>query len=92
MFVSATEHEVLGLIPSSGSLISPLDRNWSLIQRPSLTNQSYATSWLQWLLGCGYNTDWLEDRFRLREGLDTLTKLVDRGALAPILDKVRTTL
>ncbi|KAJ8709971.1 hypothetical protein PYW07_009337 [Mythimna separata] len=42
----------------------------------------------RWLLGCGSNTDWLEDRFRLREGLDTLAKLVDRGAMAPILDKV----
>ncbi|CAH0596856.1 unnamed protein product [Chrysodeixis includens] len=43
---------------------------------------------IRWLAGCGTHTDWLEDSYRLREGLDTLTKLVDRGALAPILDKV----
>ncbi|CAH1640543.1 unnamed protein product [Spodoptera littoralis] len=43
---------------------------------------------LRWLVGCGSNTDWLEDRFRLREGLETLAKLVERGTMAPILDKV----
>jgi hypothetical protein len=42
----------------------------------------------QWMVGMGGHTDWLEDPTRLREGLETLTQLVDSGAVAPVLDKV----
>lgn len=48
----------------------------------------YTYRMCRWVVGCGTHTDWLEDSYRLREGLDTLTKLVDTGDVAPILDKV----
>ncbi|XP_075985115.1 NAD(P)H oxidoreductase RTN4IP1, mitochondrial-like [Anticarsia gemmatalis] len=48
----------------------------------------YSYRIFRWLLGCGTHTDWLEDEYRLREGLEILAKLVDAGTLAPVLDKV----
>ncbi|KAI5641219.1 alcohol dehydrogenase groES-like domain-containing protein [Phthorimaea operculella] len=51
-----------------------------------VTFYTYRT--FRWLFGLGTNTDWLEEKYRLRAGLETLTKLVDNGHLTPVLDKV----
>lgn len=48
----------------------------------------YTFRLLRWLVGRGSHTDWLEDKCRLRPGLDALTHLVDGGQLTPVLDKV----
>lgn len=40
------------------------------------------------MVGLGTHTDWLEDKYKLSEGLDTLAQLVDSGVVAPVLDKV----
>ncbi|XP_060805709.1 uncharacterized protein LOC132902876 [Amyelois transitella] len=48
----------------------------------------YTFRLLRWLVGLGTHTDWLEDKYRLTEGLETLAQLVDSGVVAPVLDKV----
>ncbi|XP_026328037.1 uncharacterized protein LOC113236246, partial [Hyposmocoma kahamanoa] len=48
----------------------------------------YTFRFLRWLVGSGTHTDWLEDKYRLRDGLATLTSLVDSGTIGPVLDKV----
>ncbi|XP_053617868.1 reticulon-4-interacting protein 1, mitochondrial-like isoform X1 [Plodia interpunctella] len=48
----------------------------------------YTFRLLRWVVGLGTHTDWLEDKYKLSEGLDTLAQLVDSGVVAPVLDKV----
>ncbi|XP_049880011.1 reticulon-4-interacting protein 1, mitochondrial-like [Pectinophora gossypiella] len=48
----------------------------------------YTYRLLRWVVGGGTHTDWLEDKYRLTAGLDTLRQLVDSGHVAPVLDKV----
>lgn len=48
----------------------------------------YTYRTFRWLLGRGSNTDWMEDRYQLRNGLESLRLLVDSAQLSPVLDKV----
>ncbi|RVE52121.1 hypothetical protein evm_003194 [Chilo suppressalis] len=48
----------------------------------------YTIRALRWVVGLGSHTDWLENRQRLRPGLENLAQLVDTGRLQPVLDKV----
>ncbi|KAJ0171602.1 hypothetical protein K1T71_013152 [Dendrolimus kikuchii] len=92
-----------GAVPNVGAMLkSTAPRKAALDIRPRafisdrlptpfsivFTASFYSFRILRWLVGCGTHTDWLEDAHRLRQGLETLTQLVDSGQLTPVLDKV----
>ncbi|XP_073962517.1 NAD(P)H oxidoreductase RTN4IP1, mitochondrial-like [Choristoneura fumiferana] len=90
------------LAPARGALKATAARNAVVDLRPNplITDRlplplsiMFAASFytlriLRWMVGCGRDTDFLEDKRRLTPGLAALAAMVDDGTLRPVLDKV----